>query len=309
MKLEHIGIAVDDAAAVAALYALLFGHQPYKAETVAEQGVRTHFVSAETAKLELLEALGPDSPVAKYLEKRGPGLHHLAFEVPDIDAHFEQMRALGLQPLGSAPSAGADGKRIFFLHPKQTHGVLIEFCQSIPTPLAPTRLTHHGAGPAVYELGSRENPTLLVLPPPGTAIFPTLEMLLRRLEPHLHVLTLDVQSGSTASEGVAAVFSDFAVEKAHLLGLGVGCAAALEVAAQQPERVQKLLLHAPPPGIRGTDRAVLLSLNSQAANDLSAFRALLPNALPVLLPADEAAAFVPDPDLFVPLCLHHLSAS
>ncbi len=131
IRLEHIGIAVRDAAAVASLYEQLLGHGPYKAETVEREGVRTHFIQAGTAKLELLEALGPDSPVAKYLERRGEGLHHLAFEVDDIHAEMQRLRDLGFTPLSDEPRPGADGKLIFFLHPKQTHGVLVEFCQSV----------------------------------------------------------------------------------------------------------------------------------------------------------------------------------
>ena len=91
-RLEHIGIAIEDAEAVARLYEELLGLAPYKQETVEREGVRTHFIAAGTAKLELLEALGPDSPVAKYLTKRGPGLHHLAFEVADIHAALDRLR-------------------------------------------------------------------------------------------------------------------------------------------------------------------------------------------------------------------------
>lgn len=133
IRLEHIGIAVRDADAITELYEQLLGLRPYKAETVEREGVRTHFLQAGTAKLELLEALGPDSPVAKYLDKRGEGLHHLAFEVADIHAEMQRLRDLGFTPLSDEPRPGADGKLIFFLHPKQTHGVLVEFCQSVNT--------------------------------------------------------------------------------------------------------------------------------------------------------------------------------
>ena len=120
-----------DADAVARLYEDLIGAAPYKEETVEREGVRTHFIDAGTTKLELLEALGDESPIAKYLERRGEGLHHLAFEVDDIHAHMQQMRERGYTPLSDEPRPGADGKLIFFLHPKQTHGVLVEFCQSV----------------------------------------------------------------------------------------------------------------------------------------------------------------------------------
>ena len=135
-RLEHIGLAVRDAPDVERLYHALFGFHPYKAETVAEQGVRTIFISAGSAKLELLEAVDEDSPVRRFLKQHGEGLHHLAFEVEDVDAEMERLRNLGFEPIGSNPSAGADGKRIFFLHPRQTHGVLVEYCQRVASPFA-----------------------------------------------------------------------------------------------------------------------------------------------------------------------------
>ncbi len=308
IKLEHIGIAVDDAEAVAALYNHLLGHPPYKAETVDAQGVRTHFIAAGTAKLELLEALVPTSPVAKYLDKRGPGLHHLAFEVPDIDAHFAQMQAAGFQPLGTAPSTGADGKRIFFLHPKQTHGVLVEFCQSTPTPITTTTISHRGNTWAMVECGTRTSPSLLVVPPPETAVFPALEMLLRRLEPHLHVCTLDTQHITTPAqlaEAAADIRTTLGHTQTHLLGLGTGCEAALSLATEDPDQMGHIMLHAPSISQR-FDQPVLLSLTSDDARALPDLMTHLPQALPVVLPASSAPAFAPDAALFVPVCLRYL---
>ncbi|HMB92899.1 MAG TPA: methylmalonyl-CoA epimerase, partial [Rhodothermales bacterium] len=161
--LEHIGLATADPEAVAALYEMLLGVQPYKRERVDREGVQTHFISAGSTKLELLEALSPDSPVARYLEKRGEGLHHLAFEVDDIHAHMATLREKGFTPLSDEPKPGADGKLIFFLHPKQTHGVLVEFCQSVATPLVPTQIPYQDEHLTVYERGHTANPTLVVL--------------------------------------------------------------------------------------------------------------------------------------------------
>ena len=127
VPLEHVGWAVADADAARATIQKILGLVAYKTETVEREGVRTHFLDAG-AKLELLEALGPDSPVAKFLDKRGEGLHHLAFAVPDVDAVFERLRDAGVPLLADAPKPGADGKRIFFVHPRATHGVLVEFC-------------------------------------------------------------------------------------------------------------------------------------------------------------------------------------
>jgi methylmalonyl-CoA epimerase len=130
--LEHIGIAVSDPDAVLAMLRDLLGLRMYKSETVEREGVRTHFVGAGGVKLELLEALGPDSPVARFLEKRGEGVHHLAFEVEDVEVVIERGQAMGLSPLSPAVRPGADRKRIAFFHPKDTHGLLIEVCESIP---------------------------------------------------------------------------------------------------------------------------------------------------------------------------------
>ena len=134
-RLEHLGIAVRDPEAAAHLYHVLIGRTPYKSETVEREGVRTHFVSAASEgaplppKLEFLESLAPDSPVGRYLSKRGPGLHHVAFEVDDLPTAIARARAAGLALLADAPKPGADGKEIIFLHPKSTGGVLVELMQ------------------------------------------------------------------------------------------------------------------------------------------------------------------------------------
>ncbi|NNE71000.1 MAG: methylmalonyl-CoA epimerase [Rhodothermales bacterium] len=128
MRLEHVGIAVDDVEGMRCVLADVLGRTPYKAETVEAEGVRTLFLEAGGSKLELLEALGPESPIAGFLAKRGPGMHHLAFEVADLAAETERLRALDYQILGQ-PRPGADGKQIVFLHPRGTGRVLVELCQ------------------------------------------------------------------------------------------------------------------------------------------------------------------------------------
>ena len=129
LPVDHIGIAVSDGAAVERLLTKLADSAPALPEDVDRQGVRVRFYGSGTS-LETLEALVADSPVAKYLAKRGEGLHHIAFRVADVQTHFDRMRAAGFQPLTEAPLPGASGKRIFFLHPRDTHGFLVEFCQS-----------------------------------------------------------------------------------------------------------------------------------------------------------------------------------
>ena len=129
--LEHVGIAVSDPDAAASMIEDLLGLHRYKSELVEREGVQTHFIGAGATKLELLEALGRDSPVARFIEKRGEGVHHLAFEVDDVQEVIERGRDLGLSPLSVEARLGADRKRIAFFHPRDTHGLLIEVCQSI----------------------------------------------------------------------------------------------------------------------------------------------------------------------------------
>ena len=128
-KIEHIGIAVKDLENSNKLFASLFGAPAYKLERVESEGVSTSFFQVGPNKIELLEATNPDSPVAKFIEKRGEGIHHIAFEVDDIVAEIERLKREGFTLLHQVPKDGADNKLIAFLHPKSTNGVLIELCQ------------------------------------------------------------------------------------------------------------------------------------------------------------------------------------
>ncbi|MBT4776383.1 MAG: methylmalonyl-CoA epimerase [Crocinitomicaceae bacterium] len=129
MKLEHIGIAIRNSADSEKIFAELLGSDSYKSENVESEGVKTTFFNVGESKIELLQALDPQSPVAKFIEKRGEGIHHLAFEVEDIDFELNRLEELGYQLIHRTPKDGADNKRIAFLHPKSTNGVLIELCQ------------------------------------------------------------------------------------------------------------------------------------------------------------------------------------
>lgn len=133
MRLDHIGIAVADLDAADELLARLLGRAPYKRETVSDQNVATSFFTAgaENAKIEFVAPLQAAGAVHKFLEKRGPGLHHLAFEVDDIHAEMARLAADGFELLQTEPSPGADNKLVCFLHPRSTNGVLVEICQSI----------------------------------------------------------------------------------------------------------------------------------------------------------------------------------
>lgn len=128
---EHIGIAVRDLARSNALFERLLGVAPYKQEAVEREGVTTSFFQTGQTKIELLEATRPDSPIAKFLDKRGEGIHHIAFEVADIRQEMDRLRREGFQLLSEEPKPGADNKLVCFLHPRDTHGVLVELCQTI----------------------------------------------------------------------------------------------------------------------------------------------------------------------------------
>tara|TARA_B110000285_G_C14573376_1_gene358893 strand:+ start:25 stop:429 length:405 start_codon:yes stop_codon:yes gene_type:complete len=130
-KIEHIGIAVKDLEAANEVYTKLFGEAPYKTETVESEGVSTSFFKTGESKVELLEATKEDSAIAKFIERKGEGIHHIAFAVSDIKAEMERMRNEGFIVLNDAPKKGADNKLVCFLHPKSTNGVLIELCQEI----------------------------------------------------------------------------------------------------------------------------------------------------------------------------------
>jgi len=129
LKIEHIGVAVKSLANSNALFGKLFDQPHYKIETVQSEGVSTSFFKVGQTKVELLEATTPDSPIAKFIEKRGEGIHHIAFEVADIEAEMERLANEGFTVLNKVPKDGADNKRVCFLHPKSTNGVLIELCQ------------------------------------------------------------------------------------------------------------------------------------------------------------------------------------
>ncbi|WP_421803651.1 methylmalonyl-CoA epimerase [Flagellimonas sp.] len=130
-KIEHIGIAVKDLEASNALFAKLFGVPHYKVEEVASEGVKTSFFKSGPNKIELLEATKPDSPIAKFVEKKGEGIHHIAFAVEDIVLELERLKGEGFVVLNETPKKGADNKLVAFLHPKGTNGVLVELCQEI----------------------------------------------------------------------------------------------------------------------------------------------------------------------------------
>ena len=130
-KIEHIGIAVKDIGVSNLLFEKLLGVPAYKSEAVESEGVITSFFQTGPNKIELLAATNPDSPIAKFLEKKGEGIHHIAFDVVDIVAEVERLKSEGFVVLNEIPKRGADNKLVVFVHPKSTNGVLVELCQEI----------------------------------------------------------------------------------------------------------------------------------------------------------------------------------
>ncbi|WP_370390278.1 methylmalonyl-CoA epimerase [uncultured Winogradskyella sp.] len=130
-KIEHIGIAVKDIEASNSLFKMLFGEAHYKIEDVESEGVKTSFFKCGPNKIELLQATKPDSPIAKFIEKKGEGIHHIAFAVDDIESEIVRLKSEGFQMIHQEPKKGADNKIIAFLHPKSSNGVLVELCQDI----------------------------------------------------------------------------------------------------------------------------------------------------------------------------------
>ncbi|MAP55701.1 methylmalonyl-CoA epimerase [Altibacter sp.] len=130
-KIEHLGIAVKNLSEANDVYSRLLGSPPYKTETVESEGVNTSFFACGESKIELLEATNPNSPIAKFLERKGEGIHHVAFYVDNIEAEVKRLKSEGFQILNETPKRGADNKWVVFIHPKSANGVLIELCQDV----------------------------------------------------------------------------------------------------------------------------------------------------------------------------------
>jgi len=130
-RIEHIGIAVSDIENSNKVFEKIFGKENFKEEKVESEGVITSFFQIGETKIELVAATNPDSPISKYLEKNREGMHHIAFDVEDIEKEMDRLKKEGIRLLNDTPKKGADNKLICFLHPKDTNGVLIELCQEI----------------------------------------------------------------------------------------------------------------------------------------------------------------------------------
>jgi methylmalonyl-CoA/ethylmalonyl-CoA epimerase len=130
-KIEHIGIAVKNLYESDALFSAVLNVKPYKKEEVQSEGVLTSFFQVGESKIELLQGTNPQSTISKFIEKKGEGIHHIAFDVANIEEEITRLKAQGLEFVNDTPKKGADNKLICFLHPKKTNGVLIELCQEL----------------------------------------------------------------------------------------------------------------------------------------------------------------------------------
>lgn len=260
MTLDHVGIALQNRAQTE-LFDRLFSTGPYKSEAVEREGVRTFFygdggASGAAPKMELLEATRDDSPIAKYVAKRGPGLHHLAFEVADLDAEAERVRAAGFRTLADAPKPGADGKRILFLHPKDTGGVLVELVESVRQPPAWVDVETPRGRLAVQVSGPEDAPPLLVLHGALGSTELETDRLVRVWETDFRVYALDFRghgrSGDLAadvptwedfvSDAIAAI-DHFGLRDLRVFGFSMGGGVALAAALERPDAVARLAVH------------------------------------------------------------------
>lgn len=256
MRLEHVGVAVTDAERAVALLDRLLEARPYKTEPVPSERVNTIFFDAGDAKLELVEATHPDSPIARHIERRGDGLHHLAFAVDDLEATLARLKAQGFRLLNDAPKRGADGKLIAFVHPKDAGGVLVEFCQAAPLPLQPAFAASGGGRVAFYQSGPAHGQPLLLLHAALGSVELELRPLIERLERRFRILAIDFSGHGSSSDladpeitverfvqDVIAVLDHLGIERTRAFGYSMGGAVALHAACRHPERFDRLAVH------------------------------------------------------------------
>ncbi|MEO0559930.1 MAG: methylmalonyl-CoA epimerase [Bacteroidota bacterium] len=259
MTLDHLGIAATDASRD--LFEQLLSSSPYKSEVVETQGVRTVFFGdggrvGAAPKLELLESTHDDSPIARFLASKGPGMHHVAFEVRDLETEMERVRQLGIRLLSDSPLPGADGKRIVFLHPKDTAGVLVELCQSARAPREAITVPGPNGELAATLSGPAGAPPLVTLHAALGSTALEIDRLVAHWESEFRVIALDFsghgRSASSSGRPTWDTYTDDAsalielldLRDVRLFGFSMGGAIALTTAARHPDRISRIASHA-----------------------------------------------------------------
>ncbi len=280
-KLDHVGIAVPKPKELAQLLQSQLGLNYLWSEEVAQEGVSVHFFDAGTAKLELLESVAQDSPIARFLESKKGGLHHLAFAVSDIDGEFRRLRLAGFTPLSPSPTRGAGGKQIFFLHPKETAGVLIEFCQhpGQQPALAPIALVAREASPALADALARHAPLLC-----AASVQDAHEQMARK-----------------------------GIKHAHFLVTGSDAEAALAFVRGNREACHSLTLHDASPfaplAAPNSRIPVLISAPADSAEAALQLHRHIPGSQLCILPTEPLRASKVDPESLVPILVAHFSSA
>jgi len=303
--LEHIGIAVKDAFEVREFFEALLGLPCYKSEHVEREGVQTHFLWAGSTKLELLEATHEGSSVARHIQKRGTGIHHLAFEVANIRRLMQHLRQKGFTPLTNEPLQGADGKEIFFLHPRDTYGVLVEFCET--QPIVSERVTCNGTAFRIRRCGIPTDPAIVILGElPDT--------LLRCLERQFFVIGLYPPT-HLSTEMLCTLMDRLDVYSAHLVGYAAYGSLVLRFLQHHGTRANRIVLFSTrysditnrelssiehPVLVCGKDQDPLLPLDYT----LSLHR-ILPNSTLAVLPGKEHTLQADDVAVYARLLVQH----
>ena len=243
-RLDHVGIATENTDRVLEVLRDLLGESCYLSETLERDGIHISFVSSGTAQLELLEALDETSPVARFLRKGGSGLHHLAFEVEDIDDMYRRAQEAGYEPIDRAPRPGAGGKTIFFLYPGQTSNILIEFCTRAESCLEPVKGSlPEGVQRVFLASGSpTKTPCLYVTASSPHSLDP--HRLARRLAPGRVCMAAHIETG--AFPDITALIDILGAQSVHLLAQGLPVKTVLHT-AKTDSRIHAVILTDPGP--------------------------------------------------------------